>query len=578
MRRWISRPVLPILVAGWGWLAAAGSAVAAGPADPLYALLPGDVDVAIAVENLANRAREARGSAVVGGLRRLPGVADWAGSEPVRGVRRVVGQVEESIGAEPGAIRDRIFGDAFLLVLRGDPSGLNDQSRGMLLGKARDRDLLRKLIDAVNRGQTDGGELDRVEPRGGGASAYHRRVYRQEGRPDEFYAAFDDGVFAWSNAEDLLRAVVDRKARGGPSLADDADFRAVRAGLPSSSLLSLYVSTRAVAGSVAAGVGPSPSPLAGPLRAIRAAGAAVEFRDGVAFSIHQTVDPGRLDARLRDGLARLGRPISGAPLPRPSALAAVRLDVDFAAARDVVVGLMPADQRDKLEMAGVALQGLLLGRTLDGDILPRLGPGVLVSAGEPIDVEGTMRIPVAVEVAVKPGPDDPGPGAAIENALRTGLALYLLDGSKRPPAMRIDTRKVAGVPVLVLAGPRRSVLAYAATADRLALGNIPEAVVRPDAPGEVAPGPLEAIRREVAPDAAAVAVVDLGRLSKMIDARRGALAERLAGRRGQRGAEAISRDLESVAAAARLFRAGAVSLAAGRDGRAIHAEARLIAR
>ena len=572
------------IAVGLGMALGAGSARADTPVDPLYGLVPADADVVIATERLDEQVRALRDSPMVAALAKLPAVADWLGSEPVRGVKKVGQQVEQALGVDVGTIREQILGDTTILAVRVGPPDAADAPRGVMVGKARDRALLARLIQTVNDAQRDGGELRRVEPRRVGTAEYFRREMAVPGRPDEFYATFEDGVFAWSNSEDLLRGVIGRKAGERGSLAEVAEFRATRPESDPPALLSLFVSSRAVGRTLeAGGLTPDHAPnrvaaaIARQAAALRAVGVAVEVRSGVAIRVHQTLDPARLDGWARDELLRLTRGQPGGPKLPPAAVMAARFDLDFVAIHAAVTSLIADKDRAWYQTLDQAARGLLLGQRLEADILPRLGPGLLFWIGEPVATTGgKSRVPVVAELAVSPGPESPGPGAAIENALRTTLAMYALDAAQARQALRVETIAVGSTSVLVLSSVRRVVLAYASGPDRIALGNVPEAVIRPEIKAS-SPATLEAIRAAEIPDARWFAVVDLDRLARLIEARRGPIAERLAGRGPRRPAE-IGRDLDAIGSAARVFRAGYLRVTPTADATAIRAEARLIAR
>ena len=94
------------------------------------------------------------------------------------------------------------------------------QARGLLLLRARDPALLDRLISAFNAAQRDSGELKRVDVRRRGDTTYHVREFPEgSGRPPEWYVGYPDGTFAFSNSEEMIQGVVDRKPPG-PSLAE----------------------------------------------------------------------------------------------------------------------------------------------------------------------------------------------------------------------------------------------------------------------------------------------------------------------------------------------------------------------
>ena len=557
-------------------------ALGGGPADPLFRLVPGDAAFTVAVEGFRDHAREVAASPLAGGLRRLPAVAAWVGGEQVRGVRQIVGQVEEALDLRPGTVREEIFGDAVVLALRVGPPEAPEDSRGLLLGRVRDKALLDRLVRFLDDAQLDSGELAEVVRKPRGAFSYGVRKYRQGGNSDEFHAVFDDGVFAWSNSEAMIVEVIDRKASGGACLGDDPGFRAVRDALPGQALASLYVSPRVIETFLANGERKTSAwedriiaLFVRYVSALRYFGVAIEWREGIAIHSHESLDPARSEGWLRTWLAgpTPTRP-RFAPLPATS-IAAVVLDVNFVAAREVAWELVPEANRPWFRNLKVALQGLLMGEDLDTGILPRLGPGVLVGIEAPAEVDGQTRLPIVAAVEIQPGTDRPGPRAAIENAIRAGISIHALESKPGPGNLRLESRAVAETPMMVLMGARRIVLATASSPGRIVFGNVPEAVAR-----FVLDGPsssLEQIRSANFPEATTFAVVDLARLAEAIRPRRDPIARRLAGRSG-RPAEAIAKDLDQLVAASELFRAATFTTSTARDASSIHRVFRLIAR
>src|SRR5437660_1706380 len=76
-------------------------------------------------------------------------------------------------------------------------------------------------------------------PPGKGAAVIHRRRFKPNTRPDEWYAILPDDTFAWSNSERLLRAVVE--ATPGAGFGASPRYQSVRNALPAKSLVKLYI-------------------------------------------------------------------------------------------------------------------------------------------------------------------------------------------------------------------------------------------------------------------------------------------------------------------------------------------------
>ena len=100
------------------------------------------------------------------------------------------------------------------------------QARGLLLLRARDPALLDRLIVGGQRGPAgraaswSGWTIFRR-----GETTYHVREFPAgSGRPPEWYVGYPDGTFAFSNSEEMIQGVVDRKppVRSGGSRSSAA--------------------------------------------------------------------------------------------------------------------------------------------------------------------------------------------------------------------------------------------------------------------------------------------------------------------------------------------------------------------
>lgn len=567
------RRLLPKLVL-IGAVTFAPGAGAAGPADPLLKLVPPDAGLTMAVEGLRDRAREVDAAAPVVGLRKLPAFRAWIASERFRKLERSARDVEAALGVSMGAIRDELLGDAFVLALRPGPADRPDQARGLLLARPRDRALLDRLIVRLDEVQKRAGELARLSRRSHGPIEYTAREFEQAGRPAEFHVTLADGTFAWSNSEEILRGVIDRKRSGGPGLGDNPAFARVRRGLPEGALASLYVDPRLVERSMAASP-PKPGEervaamLGRYLGAVGYAGVALEYRDGFALHGHEAIDPARLDPWLRRWLAGPASPVDLAGRVPASAIAVVSARLDFEAIRDALGDLVAEADRPALANLDLAFRGLLLGRDPAREVLPRLGPGAIAY------VEGGPRFPVVgvLDLADRPGAE--GPASALDNALRTALALHALDPKRRPAHLRVETTAAGEARTTALTDGQRTRFACRIDRHRLVAGNDPGAVARTGS-GPPAPA-LADLRARHFPGAETFAVVDLGRLAGEIRTYRGPIARHLASRSG-RAVEAVDRDLGQILALADLFHAAMFTSVASGDASEVHRTLGLIAR
>ncbi|MFO0954908.1 MAG: hypothetical protein U0835_27845, partial [Isosphaeraceae bacterium] len=364
-------------------IVALGSGVAswaAGPADPLLRLVPTDVGLTFALEDLQGHARTTFRTPLIEGLSRLPAVEAWRQSDDFRGMRRSIAKLEAVLGADFARIRDGLLGEAVVLTLRLPAGAGPDAARGLLLARVPDRPLLDRLIRGVNDAQLKEGVLHNVAERKIGEVAYHVREFGGR-QPDEYYVVLEGAIFAWSNSEDLVREVIDRREKGG-GLGETETFRTIRAGLPERALLSAYVEAGFARRVLAAA--PRPDDARGErlaavvgryLGAVRYAGAALAWDDGPVLHTHEALDPTRLPSAVKKWASRTGAVDPRLSRVSASTFALATIRGDSLALLDLFRALTPEPERPRVENFIVALQGMMLGLDLRDELAPQLGPG-----------------------------------------------------------------------------------------------------------------------------------------------------------------------------------------------------------
>ena len=510
---------------------------AQGPADALLRLAPADSGATLVVEDLRIRAPEALDSPLARRLLALPAARSLRASPRFADLRRAGADIERALGVDLPTIRDRLLGTAVVLALipaEGAPGGL-------LLARVSDRPLLDRLVKAANDAErAPGGPLLRVEARDHRGITYSVRTFRPGTKPAEAYAILPGDIFAWSGTEGLIRGAIDRHLDGGPGLAGEPRFARVRKELPGRSLASLYVDPRFVErASAATPAGPPQGErVAAAMRrylgAMEYAGLAIEWRDGPTLHAFEALDPSKLDDPLRRAGAAPGSSTALRGRIPAGAVAVASTGVDWAAWVEMLATTLEPADAPKLDALLVVARGLLLGRDARAEILPGIGPGLVAYLGAA--EAGLWPIVVGFEVR-------PEVAGAIDNALRTALAVAALAGADGKPGRVVD-EDLGGVRATRLVGGSRS-LAYAMGPGVLALGNDPAAASAFANAGGEGP-PLESLRRERFPTARTYAAVDIAALARWAGPRRAALASRV-------GAEA--EDVDSVLGVAGLLRA-----------------------
>jgi hypothetical protein len=548
------------------------------PGDAVLALVPPDAGVTILLEDLRTRVPAVLASPMASGLREWPAVVAWLRSEPGGRLLRARRDIEALLGLPLTRLRDDVLGDAVALALvlpEGEPA---EAARGLLLTKVRDRDVLDRLLAAINAAESRDGALRRVDARVHRGRAYSVRVFERGGKPDEAYAVLEGGLFAWSNSVALITAAIDRQegaSDGG--LLREPRAAALAAALPADAMARVLVDPRflerAAPGSPAKDT-PSQAWLRRYVAAQRYLGMALSWRDGPVLDLVEHRDPARLDEPLRRWAARPGDldpMLRRIPADAPVVAAA---HLDAAALTDLLLGLVAPADGPRVEAMLQGVQGMLLGRDLREQILPALGPAAVgyLDLGPEGDADA-MHTAVAIHLA---DANDVGP--AIENGLRTLFALSAFGGKPRPgkPARSVETRPIGATRVTVLAGGATTP-AFALGAGVLAIGLDPEAVATLAAGGPGGGPPwLAALRAERFPQGETFVAADVAALVRRADARREALVARLSrDRDGNR--EAAASDLDLVLGLLRLSRFAYAASTTSVDGAAAHRTVGLIA-
>ena len=377
------------------------------PADALLRLVPSDVAVVVSVEGLRDYTSAFFKSPLAGDFLRLPAVRAWLASERYQHFERSRAQVETLLGANLTDVRDELLGDAVILALRLPPKADGDvsQGRGILLVQARDPALLARLIRVVNTIQQESGELAGVAKRQRNVTTYFVREFpAAANRPPEWYVAYPDGTFALSNSEDMIRSVIDRKARpqdgkdgttAGPSvdpgLGELPRLKAVQDKLPERAVARLFINPRHFERAIAAAPRPGKptdarimATLERYLAAVDYAGAALTWNDeSIVIHSVETLNPSLLDPWMRHW-AGDARPVDSTLARVPStALALASGHVDALAFIDAIAQIVPDEDQPRLSNIETVMSGLLLGHDLRTKVLPGIVPNILTYVDAP---------------------------------------------------------------------------------------------------------------------------------------------------------------------------------------------------
>lgn len=559
----------------WIVIAAVGGAAQGAAVDDLLRLVPRDAGVTLTVEDLRGHARQFADSPLSRGLWGLPAVRAWRNSPKFHEFEGARKGLEQALGEKIENVRDQLLGEAVVLTLHVAEGGALDQAHGLLLTRVSDRAILERAITILNDSQKKEG-LTGIADRTWNGSTYHVREFRQGGRPTEYYAIVGDETFAWSNSEDLIKGVIERRARGSSSLSDNPRFQNLRAKLPARPAASLFINPRFVERAIAA-LPPAAKPeevqfqafLARYFGSLEYAGICLEWRDGLVAHMHELFDPAKVEPWIKRWASATKR-IDPAFVRIPgSALAVATASVDFAAVGALIDSLTPDAGKAKLQNLAEVLRGALLGRDLATAILPNLGPGLLAYAEAPQNGDSKGGVPMVLAIQV----GDSGVAAAIDNALRTFLAVYALDEKHEQGRLRVVSREVGVTKVTSL--DSATPFAYGVDRGRVVIANSAEAVIRALS-SEVDPR-LTKIREKYFPGIESFAWLDLLALHKVCTANRERLVKHLA-ETHHRSGEAEGPDLDQVLAFIDLFQAAYLTSEVSSDASAIHRSFGLIAK
>jgi hypothetical protein len=507
-------------------------------------------------------------------------------------------------------IRDKILGDAVVFALRLPADAPIDPSRaqGVLVLKAADSALLKRLIEVVNTTQQQNGDIAAVEERKFGGDSYFVRKYPAgTERPAEAYASFADGTFALSNSATLIQGVIERKAArpiGSPdapaSLAEVARFQSLDRQLPEPALARLFIDGRLTERLFKQASQQKPSGddrrvamIERWLEALQYAGATFSAKDGrVMLHAAHTFEPRKLEQLLGPAAANAPAVLVAPRLDHvpTTALALVSVQLDLASVYQTITRLVPEPDQPRLANFETALRGIFLGQDLGTRILPGLGPRVLALIDEPADWgaanhRSSNKWPFPTVLAVELGGDRdsgtsfdrsaaqgrPSLAAACENAFRTLLAVLALDDKRAGGKSSVVTREVGGLKISTLDPP----ISFAYTVDpeghRLVLGTSASAVEQYILAGSD-PQAARRFRQLQAgsfADAHSFVCLDLAAAEAMMRKHRNPLTKMIA-ERDRRPVEAVAGDLDQFLALAHLLDAAFFALRVDRPAATIH--------
>jgi hypothetical protein len=215
------------------------SRVTAAPRDELLRVAPPDAALVVVAQNARGHLKDLSESPFASWFPTTRIGAQLLASANFRKAKEGTAEVFRQLGTTPDELLDDVFGDALVFAFSRGSSDNKAADRSVILVRPRRPETLQKVIDKLNDLQKKSGELKEVVSREHNGAGYFERQRTAE--PSEFYF-LRDGVFAFSESEADIRAVIDRQ-RGGDKAPELAE-RLKRSGVDEAAVI-LLVNPRA---------------------------------------------------------------------------------------------------------------------------------------------------------------------------------------------------------------------------------------------------------------------------------------------------------------------------------------------
>jgi hypothetical protein len=401
-------------------------AAAAAPRDEALRLVPDDVGFCLVVQDLRGHSEALANSPFLQQFQASPlGRALRAAPEVAR-LQAVRQQFQKDLQLDWTRLRDDIFGDAVVVAYRpGPPGAMTKQDQDLIVIRARDADLLAKLVNRVNELQQQRKEVTELEPRTYRGQTY----YRRNDRGHENFYFLHGPVLALSGQEEMLRRAIDLDRRDG----DEEPFVARQLRLLGADrvLAALWVNPRAFEAEMQRKADAAQEKEATVTRAFLTywkclEGVALSFDLGrdAEWALAVRAQPDRLPPAARRFVAELARPSELWARFPDNALVALAGRFDAAALADVLGDFVMTEDRQALLQALQGGLGAIVDKDVARDILPNVGPDWGLCVAAPPAGERTWCPQVLVALRVRPGDG----GARVDAALFSALKSYVLLG------------------------------------------------------------------------------------------------------------------------------------------------------
>ena len=173
------------------------------PRDEALRLAPSDFALVVVVQNLRDHLAAINDSPFASWLPTTPLGKQFLGSADLKNFTAATNPLFAMLGITPTDIVHDVVGDA--IVFAYTPAAPDERS--VILMRPRKPEVLQRLLDRINTGQTSSKELKALVERRHAGATYSER--QKSDGSSEFYC-FCGGAFAFSKSEDEIKSVIDR--------------------------------------------------------------------------------------------------------------------------------------------------------------------------------------------------------------------------------------------------------------------------------------------------------------------------------------------------------------------------------
>lgn len=404
----------------------------AGPTADVMRLVPPKTTVCFVLQDLRGNAARLSESPFAAKFAESKLGKGLLGSDEMKQLLAADKVLHDHLGVTAADLLDQVFGDVVVYAYQPPPDGKDDHDTGVVLGKAAKPDALAKLAAKLNAAQIKSKELKGTADKKHNGVGYVERQ-KADGRT-EYYLLREDGLFAYTVQEGVLKQVIDRLSGADktPSpLAGAIDQLGV-----SDAVVVLLFEPKAFAADLAAGEKKADDANQkaflkqfGKLwAAAEAVGVSLTLDTGATLAVTVVATPDKVPAELR-GLFKPDATPSAVWAVVPSdALLVIGGKFEWEKVTALVGSFLADDGKAGLK----ALSDDLLGPAVGKDALPKvkagLGPDWAVWLTAP--AKGDTGVLPAATFAVRvrpPGSDDDTVGQAIVGAFDAVLHFFRVD-------------------------------------------------------------------------------------------------------------------------------------------------------